>query len=325
MPTFASISAARLAAALAVLALAGGAASPPARAAFPGRDGRLVYSWFSFSESELAPYPSRTESAIETVDPDGAAMTMLRGCTRETGRPDVGDCTIGYGQPSVSPNGRLVAFATGRSLALMRVDGRAFRLLPAHSANDADPAFSPDGARIAFSTGGIAVAHKPAPPRGLWTSDLAGGRLRRVTTRGAAPSWSTRNWIAFLRSDGIYRVRPDGRGLRRLVHLSRCDGVDWSPGGTRIAFTCLTAHSGGRLYVADGDGRHMRRVPVRYISAQGVAWSPSGKRLLVGSFEGSLEVVDFDGTQVIGGVGGSAAATYTSGAGGADWQPLPRR
>lgn len=324
MPRFTPTSTARLVTLLAWVALACGAAGPTAHAAFPGRDGKLVYSWFSLMESELPPYGSYSESAIRSAEWTIGAPTTLRGCTKQTGRPDVGDCTIGYGQPAVSPNGRLVAFAAGRALALMRIDGRGFRLLPRHSPNDAEPAFSPDGRRLVFSSGGIAVAGQPAPPRDLWTSDLTGGRLRHVVARGSAPSWSTRNWIAFLRADGVYRVRPDGHGLRRLVRMSRCDGVDWSPHGTKLAFTCPTPHSGGRLYVADGDGRHVHRIPVRYVSAQGVAWAPSGKRLLVGAFEGSLVIVDPDGAQVSGGVGGGSGATYVFGAGSADWQPLPR-
>lgn len=322
MLTLAPRSTARLAAALAVLAFAAGAAAQPAHAAFPGRDGKLVYSWFSFSESENEPYPSRTESAIQAVAPGGGRPATLRHCTRETGRPDVGDCSIGYASPAVSPDGRRVAFDAGGSLALMRIDGGGLRLLPAHSADDGTPAFSPNGKRIAYSSGGIAVAHQPAPPRGIWTSDLAGAHARRVTTQGTAPSWSTHDWVAFLRADGVYRTRPDGRGLRRLVRMSRCDGVDWSPGGTRLAFTCLTAHSGGRLYVADGDGRHVRRIPVRYLSPEAVAWAPSGRRLAVGSFDGSVVVVRLDGAQERGGVGGGSGATYTFGASSPDWQPL---
>lgn len=263
-------------AALAAAALLA-AAAPPSHAAFPGRDGKLVFSWSSFSESEDESYPSRTETAIEAVPPYGGTPLTLRSCVRETGKPDVGDCSIGYGRPALSPSGRLIAFDAGNQLALMRFDGTGFRLLPSHSADDGEPAFSPSGTRLAFSTGAVSVAPRPAPPRGVWTSDLMGRDARQVTARGSEPSWSTRNWIAFVRRDGVYRVRPDGRGLRRLVKRDRCGDVAWAPGGTRLAVT---------------------------------------------SFDGSVVIARLDGTQLPGGVGGGAGATYTYGAGAVDWQPL---
>ncbi|MGN6189140.1 MAG: TolB family protein [Conexibacter sp.] len=298
-------------------------APPPSHAAFPGHDGKLVFSWASFMESEEAPYPSRTESAIQVAGVRDRTPQTLRNCVKETGKPDVGDCSIAYGGPAVSPNGRRIAFDAGNRLALMRFDGSDLVLLPQHGADDGAPTFSPTGRRLAFVAGAIAVSGKPAPPSEIWTSDLAGADAHRVTARGTAPAWSTRNWIAFLRQDGVYRVRPNGHGLRRLVQRERCSDVAWSPGGTKLAFTCGTAHLGGRLYVANGDGSHVRRVRVRYVSAQQVAWSPSGKRLAVVSSDGTIAVARLDGTQVPGGVSGGAGATYTYGAGSVDWQPLP--
>jgi Tol biopolymer transport system component len=309
-------------AALLLAALIAAAVATPAPAAFPGRDGKLVFGWFSFSESELEPFPSRTETAIEAIRPRGGTPASLRGCTRETGRPDVGDCSIAYASAAVSPNGRRVAFDAGARIALMRFDGSGLVLLPQRGADDGSPAFAPSGRRLAFAAGAIAVQGEPAPPSAIWTSDLAGGAARQVTGLGGAPNWSTRNWIAFVRDDGIYRVRPDGHGLRRLVPRERCNDVAWSPGGTQLAFTCNIAHLGGRLYVADGDGRHVRRVALRSASPQSVAWSPSGKRLAVTDFDGTLTTMRPDGSRQRDLLSGQAGANYSSGAAGVDWQPL---
>jgi len=310
-------------AALAAAALLATAAAPASHAAFPGRDGKLVYSWNSFSESEDAPYPSRTELGLQAVAPRGGMpTTTLRGCVRETGKPDAGDCSLAYGSPAASADGSWIAFDAGSRIALMRSDSSDLRLLPLRSADDGTPAFSPRRTRLAYSGGAIAIAPEPAPPRGIWTSDLAGRHARQLTADGTAPAWSTRSWIAFLRSDGVYRVRPNGHGLRRLVKRERCGDVDWSPGGTKLAFTCLTAHSGGRLYVANGDGTHVRRIVIRYASPQSVAWAPSGRRLAVTDFDGTLTTIRLDGSGQRALVSGSAGATYSSGASGATWLPV---
>jgi len=313
--------------ALAALAAAAllAVAAPPSHSAFPGRDGALIYNWGSFSESEFEPYTSRFESALQTLAPrSGATPVSLRSCVRETGKPDVGTCTTVYLSPAVAPSGGWIAFDAGTQLGLMRFDGSAERLLPSHSEDDGQPAFSPDGRRLAFSAGAELSVHKPLA-RGIRTSDLRGGDVRQVTARGISPAWSTRGWIAFLRRDGVYRVRPNGHGLKRLVHAYHCSDVAWSSGGTRLAFSCLTKHQGGRLYVAHGDGSHMHRVAVRYVSPESVAWSPSGRRLALTSFDGSILIVRLDGTELPGGIGGSSGANYSSGAGAVDWQPLPRR
>jgi Tol biopolymer transport system component len=300
------------------------AAAPSSHAAFPGRDGQVVFSWYSFMESEFAPYPSRTETAIRAAALSDSDATTLRGCTRETGKPDVGDCSIGYGAPAASPNGRRIVFDAGAGLALMRIDGSDLTPLPAQSENDGEPAFSPSGRRLAFSAGPPLSVHHPLA-RGVWTSDLAGGHAHKVTAKGLAPSWSVRNWIAFLRRDGVYRVRPDGRGLRRLVALHRCTDVDWSPNGAKLAFTCTTPHSGGRLYVADGDGSRRRGIATPYESPDSVAWSPSGRLIAYGSFDGGIQTVHPDGRPgpSVPGSGGGVGATYVIGGGSPTWQPLP--
>jgi len=280
------------------------------------RDGVLVYSWFNREESDLEPAPLLDESAIRAIAPRGGEPLTLRGCTKAAGKADVGDCSISYRDPAISPNGRRVAFDAGATLALMRIDGSGFRLLPAHSDGDGDPAFSPDGTQLAFSAGASTAIFDLRPDRGVWISDLAGAGARRVTARGISPAWSPRGWIAFLRADGVYRVRPDGRGLRRLVARSRCTDVAWSPHGTQLVFACRS-----RLYVSRGDGRHVRLVPPRLISATAVAWAPSGGRLAVVPFDGGVVTIRPDGTHQRVVVDGAYSSMGAFGAGAVAWQP----
>ena len=304
----------------AVLLAAGAAAlaaTAPAAHAFAGSDGKIVYSWHSTVDSDQAePFTTKTEDAIRTISPRGGKPHTLRGCTTDTGKPDVGDCSLDYGAVAVSPNGRLVVFGAGPSLALMRIDGSGFRLLPAHSADDDEPAFSPTGKRLAFSAGAAPPLPLPPAARGVWVSDANGAHARQIAPSSTSPAWSSRNWIAFLRVDGVYRVRPDGHGLRRLAARTYCRDVAWSPHSTKLAYACR-----GRLYVADGDGRHAHRV--KGVEAEAVAWAPSGKRFVISAIDGSASTIRIDGTHPRVLVNGGLGSTYNFGAGSVDWQPLP--
>lgn len=110
---------------------------------------------------------------------------------------------------SLSPDGSLVAFATGRKIVVRRVDGSGERDLNVPSGTPETPAWSPEGSRIAYSLGGQ-----------IFVAPVAGGTIVQVTTNGAPdsePVWSRDGrWLAFHsnRSGGgdIYVLRPSGRG-----------------------------------------------------------------------------------------------------------------
>ena len=89
-------------------------------------------------------------------------------------------------QPTLSPDGRMVVYASGISgnldLYLMRVGGDRAIPLTTGPADDSQPSFSPDGERIAFRSerdGG-----------GLFVMGATGESVRRVTNAGFDPAWS---------------------------------------------------------------------------------------------------------------------------------------
>src|SRR5206468_6195366 len=89
------------------------AAAPPARAAFPGTNGKIAFS--SFTDSSPDPQ-------IFTVNPNGSGETQLT-------RSDEGHAVA----PDWSPDGTKIAFqgdATGnQQLYVMNADGSARQLL----------------------------------------------------------------------------------------------------------------------------------------------------------------------------------------------------
>jgi Tol biopolymer transport system component len=284
-----------------------------AHAAFPGRNGAIVFVRWSegIAYDEDSGDVFTHSSSLEARAPGGALRT-LASCSQGV------DCApFAYGEPAISPDGQLVALRDGNALALVGIGGGDLRLLSHPSASWGAPSFAPGGRRLALESSSDELAPS------LWVSDLDGGRAHRVVDEGHDPAWSTRNWIAFGDIDGgISRVRPDGRGLRSLV--LRGEHPAWAPDGKQLAFTGLR-RSQRDLYVTDGLGRHLRRIPL-VGPVYDVAWSPDGRKLLVAGEIGGrgpgLVTVD-PRTHTVHHVGLRRRNDLDT-LSAVDWQPLPR-
>jgi Tol biopolymer transport system component len=147
-------------------------------------------------------------------------------------------------EPSVSPDGTQVVFASSREgdpeIFVMKADGTDVRRLTYFHKEDMAPRWSPDGKWISF------------------VSDRE-GRVR------------------------VFVVKPDGTGLR-AVSGSANTGEErepaWSPDGKKLAFVGRAGNEKSRVWVASVEGGE----PVVLSDGKSVedqpAWSPDGKYLV---------------------------------------------
>jgi len=286
----------RLGLVLAVLVLA----PPAANAAFPGRNGLIV-----FYRTPAVAGPS----GIYVVDPAGGGERLIK----QQGLNE------GFQGPTWSPDGSKIAYTLGHSrvpdIEVMAADGSGVKRVT-NTGDAVDPAWSPDASMMAFRTQMFSV-------QGYFAIFVmnAGGTRPRLLGPGIDADWSPDcSRVAF--------VRPSGEFDRRFeIHTIAADGTDrrltsgpydgqpsWSPDGRQLAF----ARSEGNrtyLYVVNADGTGERRLrPI----IQEPAWSPDGRQIAFVGENVNLWVINADGT-------GARAVTATGPAFlnvQPDWQPV---
>lgn len=137
---------------------------------------------------------------------------------------------------SLSPDGGRVAMKIRGDLFVAAVDRKAeARRLTDTPEAESEPAWLPDGRSLVFS------ARREGSHR-ILSVGLATGEVRPLSSAGfidslPRPSPDGR-WIAFLRGPetGIWAVRPDGTGERRVIPGPKIDDFRWSPDGRWLAY-----------------------------------------------------------------------------------------
>lgn len=219
----------------------------------------------------------------------------------------------GDGFPVLSPDGTKIIFDSNRNrgpeeptntaeMFLMNADGSEETLLR----RGGSASWSPDSRDVVFH----ASASGTGPPfngtAGAATTDsdifvmnlddfLEGEEQpRNLTNNGAAavdddPDWSPVSQTIVFTSHApgdntnptsaeLYLINADGTGLQRLTtNLEEERSPDWSPDGTRLAFSCSRGDL--EICVMNADGTGEIQLTDNSVADLSPSWSPDGQRI----------------------------------------------
>ena len=193
-----------------------------------------------------------------------------------------------------SPDGSSIAYIDQRhSLWLVLPDGTGRRrLLPTSKLSIETLSWSPDGTRLAIITN--------CPEARCYTRD----RLYVVPVGGSPPrrlpagkhvgwyglAWSPRGDEIYYSNGGIWAIRPDGTGRRKISPVGGAEGL--SADGSQFVFG-VSRYSAFGVVNADGTRYHV--VTTHAYTEYGEVWSPTGHRILYGRADSQgIYVIDPD-------------------------------
>lgn len=192
--------------------------------------------------------------------------------------------------PAVSPNGRLLAYASAKDstkkgnsdIFMMNLSTNMKTRLTKKASAELSPTWSPDGRELAFTS------DQTGRPQ-IYIMRADGKNVRRLTFDGrynAAPAWSPRgDWIAYvcrLPKKGFKLCRISVDGKRRVQMTSGPsseidDSPSWAPDGRHLVFSSTRgkrSQKRSHIYMMYYDGTGLERLTKGGIHHSSPAWSP---------------------------------------------------
>jgi Tol biopolymer transport system component len=260
----------------------------PAEAAFPGENGKIVFT--SDRTTGQGVNNPEGDREIFSMNPDGTGLKQL------THNPwhDIA--------PALSPSGIQIAFTSYKDgdgeIYTMDINGSVQTRLTDNAVYDGEPSFSPllpngSGIDIAFTSG----RDSNDLDFEIYKMNADGTEQDRLTEgpgTDEAPSWSPDGKkIAFTSDretadnpygdDEIYTMDPDGSNPTNVSNTdkwSRDEAPSWSPDGKEIAFQSNRNANDWEIYKMKADGTQQINLTNNASSPDfHPSWSPSGTQI----------------------------------------------
>jgi len=262
------------------------------RAAFPGTNGRMVFSTIFFGG----------DKEIWSINPDGSDLQQL---TTDPAQ-DV--------EPAVSADGLKIAFVSRRDgddeVFVMNLDGSGQTQLTHNEVRDREPAWSPDGTKIAWTSdglGGVAVMN-------------ADGSNPVLLAEGDGPAWSPDcAKIAYLADGHVRLMDANGSGQTVIADDQFYRDLNWSPDGTRIVVSSIPADT--NIWTMKTDGSEKTNITAGeehgFRDQLYPSWSPDGAKIAY-TENFNILVMDANGANPV-----NVTTSDDDFEEDADWGPLP--
>jgi TolB protein len=301
-------------ASLVAFAVAGAAwvlvAPPPAKAAFPGQNGRIVFHRQD-SDGFMQIWVATKDLSNQHKLTSGQANSGWA-----VWKPGGGKLAFDSDRYDPDNSGEPSDISGINDIFKMNPDGTGLVKLTDSKTFDADSAWSPDGKKIVFDSD----RRNHQGRQEIFVMDSDGTNARRLTTLPSdamfdlAPRFSPDGrrivFTRYITDPGraaLFTVRVDGGGLKQLTPWGNgASDADYSPDGNKIVFEAFpNKNCFGEIYTVDSDGQHLTNITDNRCQAgsHDPVWSPNGKKILFGeanAFSGGfgfgLATMNPDGT-----------------------------